>query len=497
MGNARKIVLIMTDTQGVNVVGCYGRPELQTPRIDRLASEGIRFDRAYTACPVCGPARSAIFTGTYPHTNASWANDMPLGDNIKTVGQRLRDSDFRTAYIGKWHLDGTDYFGAGRCPDGWNDDYWFDMRRFLEELTPEERVLSRKLNTAAKIHEHGITEDFTYAHKCSNRAVDFLSRNGDNYFLLVVSYDEPHGPFTCPPPYCDMFANYEYPLGENVADSFENKPAHQQEWAAAAQLPKDKTTLNRRMYFGCNSFVDYEIGRVIDAINQHAPDALVIYTSDHGTPLLSHGLNSKGPAMYDETTRIPFIVRWPGKTPQNVVCPHPISHIDIVPTILDVASLEPVDLLEGKSMVERFTDPEKCPNDVIFMEFNRYEIDHDGWGGFQPIRCAFDGRYKLVINLHYTDELYDLEDDPEEMINLINSNEHVAARDRLHDEVLEWMNRTRDPFRGPVWERRPWKKELKQRWGGPTRPRPDDGYEPRMLLYRTGMEIEKYEYGNN
>jgi uncharacterized sulfatase len=155
------------------------------------------------------------------------------------------------------------------------------------------------------------------------------------------------------------------------------------------------------------------------------------------------------------------------------------------------------DFLEGKSMLETFTDPTRRPHDVIFMEFNRYEIDHDGWGGFQPIRCGFDGRYKLTINLHYTDELYDLENDPGEMTNLIDSDKHAKIRDSLHDEILAWMNRTRDPFRGPIWERRPWKKDLKQRWGGPTRPKPDDGYEPRVLLYETGLEIEQYVYEKN
>ncbi|MBD3183989.1 sulfatase-like hydrolase/transferase [Candidatus Poribacteria bacterium] len=487
----------MTDTQGTNVVGCYGRPELNTPNIDNLAEQGIRFDRAYTACPVCGPARSAIFTGTYPHTNGSWGNDMDLGANIKTVGQRLRDNGLQTAYIGKWHLDGTDYFGSGICPDGWKDEYWFDMRRYLEEMPPEDRKLSRELNTPEKIHKHNIAEDFTYGHKCSNRAIDFLSKYGDDDFILVVSYDEPHGPFTCPPPYCDMFLDYEYPLGKNVADTMEDKPAHQQEWARAANLPKDKKTLKRAMYFGCNSFVDYQIGRVLKAVDEYASDALVIYTSDHGTPLLSHGLNSKGPAMYDETTRVPFIVRWPGSSPEKAVCSHPVSHIDVVPTILDFMGMDSVDYLEGKSMLETFRDPDKQPNDNIFIEFNRYEIDHDGWGGFQPIRCAFDGRHKLVINLHYTDELYDLQNDPEEMKNLINSPEYAEVRDNLHQQLLEWINRTRDPFRAPVWERRQWKTNPKQRWGGPTRPRPDDGYLPRVLLYETGLEIEKYTYDKN
>jgi len=118
----------MTDTQGANVIGCYGRPEMRTRHIDRLAAEGMRFDQAYTASPVCGPARSALFTGTYPHTNGSWGNDMPVGLNIKTVGQRLQDSGVHTAHVVKWHLDGTDYFGSGRCPDGWDPAYWFDMR---------------------------------------------------------------------------------------------------------------------------------------------------------------------------------------------------------------------------------------------------------------------------------------------------------------------------------------------------------------------------------
>ena len=492
MSAASRVVLIMTDTQGANVVGCYGRPEMRTPNIDRLAAEGIRFDRAYTASPVCGPARSALFTGTFPHTNGSWGNDMPIGLNIRTVGQRLRDAGVPTAYIGKWHLDGTDYFGAGRCPDGWDPAYWFDMRCYLERMSPAERKLSRELNTPEKVHQHGTTEDFTFAHQCSDRAIDFLARHAASPFFLVVSYDEPHDPFTCPPPYCDMFVDFDYPVGENASDPLTDKPAHQREWAEAAALPRGQRAVRRPMYFGCNSFVDYEIGRVIAAIDRHAPDALVVYTSDHGTPLLSHGLPSKGPAMYEEPTRIPFIVRWPGRAPAGAVCPHPVTHIDVTPTILDAFGLAVPPFLEGKTMLPAFTDPGARLNDIVFMEFGRYEVDHDSWGGFQPIRCACDGRFKLVINLLFTDELYDLAEDPQEMKNLIGSPAHAQVRDRLHQALLDWMNRTRDPFRGPVWERRPWQPRRTLRWTGPTRHRPDDGYERRVLDYTTGLEVEQF-----
>ena len=498
MPDAAKIVFIMTDTQGANVVGCYGRPEMRTPRLDGLASQGVRFDRAYTSCPVCSPGRSAIFTGTFPHTSGVWGNCMPFGANIKTIGQRLSDNGCHTAYVGKWHLDGTDYFGNGICPPGWDPDYWYDIRNYLEEMSDEERLRWRQeLGKPENMHKYHITEDDTYAHRCSDRAVDFLEKHHDESFLLCVSFDEPHGPSTCPPPYCDMFKDFGYPLGENASDTLASKPAHQQEWAEHYNLRKDLRSIRRPAYFGCNSFVDYEIGRVIDAVDRLAPDALVVYTSDHGTPLHSNRLPTKGAAMYEETTRIPFIVRWPGRAPEGAVCPHLISHVDIVPTLLAVNGLDVPPFLQGQDVTEMLEHPDRPQRSEICMEFNRYEIDHDGQGAFQPIRCAFDGRHKLVINLHYSDELYDLEKDPQEMTNLIDSEKYAAVRDVLHDRVLEWMNQTRDPFRGPIWERRPWRKEHRMKWGGPTRPRPDDGYEPRALLYATGLPVEKWEYSND
>ncbi|MBN1460865.1 MAG: sulfatase-like hydrolase/transferase, partial [Armatimonadetes bacterium] len=205
----------------------------------------------------------------------------------------------------------------------------------------------------------------------------------------------------------------------------------------------------------------------------------------------------KGPAMYDETTRIPFIVRWPGKTPTGSVNPNPVSHIDVVPSILDAFGLDRPPFLEGKTMLDACQDASVRPNDAIFLEFHRYEVDHDGWGGFQPIRCAFDGRYKLSVNLHSTDELYDLDEDPQEMKNLIESPAHAEIRDRLHAAMLDWMDRTRDPFRGAVWERRPWQQHRRRGWGGPTRLRQDDGYERRVMDYNTGLEVTEFVRDNN
>lgn len=490
MAARRQVVLIMTDTQRWDMVNCYRQVGLVTPNLDRLAAEGMRFDRAYTCQPVCGPARAALFTGTYPHSNGSWANSMALADNVKTIGQRLHDNGLHTAYIGKWHLDGGDYFGLGRCPDGWDDAYWYDMRRYLEELSPADRLRSRKYETTME----DVPEDFTFGHRCSNRAIDFLQKHNQEDFLLVVSYDEPHGPCLCPKKYHDMYLDHEFPVSPNVADNLADKPAHLRAWSGK-RLEKDVSNLKIRkaLFFGCNTFVDYQIGRVLDAIDKQCPEALVIYTSDHGDAMFSHRIDGKGPTVFDEVTRIPLIVRWPGRTPAGTVNPHVASHIDIVPTIMDYCGLPIPKLLEGRSMLPTTRDPAVKTNDAVFIEFNRYEIDHDGFGGFQPMRAAFDGRYKLSIHLTAGDELYDVQADPQEMTNLIGSPEHAALRDALHDRLLDWMNQTRDPFRGYWWERRPWRSNARPAtwdYTGMTRQRENEEYEPRQLDYNTGLDIE-------
>jgi uncharacterized sulfatase len=273
----------------------------------------------------------------------------------------------------------------------------------------------------------------------------------------------------------------------------DNKPEHQRAWAGT-RLFEDKEALNitAPYFLGCNAFVDSEIGRVLEAIDQYAQDALVIYTADHGHAFHNHCLEGKGPAMYQEITNIPFLVRWPNHAPWNYASAQLVSHIDVTPTIIDVMGLPIPRLLEGKSLANTFREPENPTNDQIFMEFTRYEIDHDGFAGFQPIRAIFDGRYKLVINLLTTDELYNVETDSQEMINLIESEAHQHIRNRLHDALLKRMNDTRDPFRGYYWERRSWRSDARPpTWDytGMTRQREHEEYEPRQLNYDTGLPM--------
>jgi uncharacterized sulfatase len=481
-------VFIMTDTQATNVIGAYGHPELETPNIDGLAETGVTLTRAYTTCPLCTPARAGIFTGIYPHSAGAWTNNLPLGDNVITMGQRLRDGGYRTAYVGKWHLDGHDYFGTGICPDGWDEDYWYDGRRYLDELNEEEIRLWRKgLSTLADLRAHDVQAEFTWAHRVSDRAIDFLEQQSEEPFLLVVSYDEPHHPFTCPPEYVAKFEHYGYPVGPAAYDTLEDKPAHQREWTAADDVHLEDGTLRFPMYFGCNSFVDSEIGRVIDAAHALTPEnTAIIFTSDHGDMLGAHRLRGKGPAAYEEIAHIPLIIEGLEGIESGTVNRTLVSHIDLLPTLLELAGLDTPPILEGQSIVPLLRG-EEAPKRSVVLEFQRYEIEHDSWGGFQPLRCMISGRYKLVINLLHTDELYDLEADPAEMVNLIDDAGCANVRDALHDRLLDWMYEKRDPFRGPDWERRPWRDTRRFGWRGKFRPRPADGYAPVVRDYDTGM----------
>ncbi len=484
----KQLVFIMTDTQRYDMVNCYKETGLSTPNLDALAADGVRFERAYTTQPVCGPARAGLFTGTYPSWNGSWGNGMALGDNVKTIGQRLNDNGIHCAYIGKWHLDGTDYFGNGVCPDGWDPEYWYDMRRYLEELTEDERIKSRATKT---MKFENIPEDFTYGSRVLARALDFMERYKDEDYMLVVSFDEPHGPFLCPEPYASMYKNYEFPKNPAVWDTLEDKPEHQKVWAAEKGPNPDRDGLKIKApaFFGCNSYVDELIGKVVRAV----PDsAMIMYTSDHGDLLQSHCLFAKGPAAYDDVARIPFIVRDPEGVRGGVYDKAPVSHISVCPTVMEYFGLPIPKVLQGQSILSSFKDLDAEVPEYVFFEFTRFEQDHDHYGGFQPMRAVTDGRYKLAINLLSSDELYDLEKDPYELKNLINDPEYIMVRNRLHDAILDRMCEQRDPFRGYYWDNRPWRTDAAAphwRYRGYTRQRENEEYEPRQLDYVNGLEM--------
>lgn len=484
----KQVILIMTDTTRKDMLGCYGNKDMVTPNIDRLSNEGVRFDRAYTTQPVCGPARSALFTGIMPHSNGMVANSMPLGANVTTIGKRLSDNGYKCGYVGKWHLDGGDYFGTGICPEGYDKKYWYDMKLYLDELSEEEKLKSRKASTA---FDDEMDETFTYAHRCTNRGIDYIKENKDNDFFLTLSYDEPHGPSLCPKPFNTMYEGYKFPHYGSYDDTLENKPYYQKLWSQchSGKTPEQLNSASKylSLFLGCNSFVDYEIGRILEVIDT-LDNPMIIFTSDHGDASGAHRLSAKGPTVYEEIAGVPLIIK---SKEANKVSNMPVSHLDIVPTILDYMGVNIPNILEGKSILKHIENTENKVNNEVFCEFTRYEIDHDGFGGLQMMRAIIDDRYKLAVHLLDTDELYDNENDPYELNNLINDSRYEEVRNKLHDKLLNFMNETRDPFRGYQWAMRPWRSDKKASWDndGYTRQRENEEYETRQLDYATGLPM--------
>jgi uncharacterized sulfatase len=249
------------------------------------------------------------------------------------------------------------------------------------------------------------------------------------------------------------------------------------------------------MYFGCNSFVDAEIGRVVDAVDRLAPqETYLIFTSDHGEQLGAHGLHSKGATVYEENANVPLIVRLPGRARAGTRLDTLVSHVDVLPTMLDLAGLPVPPALEGGSLAPLLRGGPEDPERAVFVEFHRYELPGDNWGGFTPMRAIVKGPYKLAINLLDTDELYDRRSDPHELHNRIDDPASAGVRDALHDALIDWQYRSFDPFRGPAWQRRPWRKERTLTWMGGwqgARRSWDDGYAPDRLDYRTGLPLDR------
>lgn len=453
------VVFIMTDQQAWQMLRCNGSDFVETPNLDRLAASGCRFPLAYTTTPVCTPARAALFSGMFASSSgASW-NQAPLYPNVRTIGEVFQKGGVRTGYIGKWHLDGWEggYYGTGECPAGFADEWWYDGRRFVQEVGKDGFDKWRK--------GKNLKPEDCWGRRAAERAGRFIEKHREEQFFLVVSFDEPHGPSSAPEEFYEMYRGTTRPYKPNMGDTLEGKPATHRALAEyqkhGGHVEPGVRPNNSPRYFGCNTFVDAQVGRVVEAVERHCPEnTVIIYTVDHGDHQGSHGLIAKGATMYEEIIRVPLIVRAPGLTKKGSVSSALVSQIDLAPTLCRLAGVEPDEQFHGAAMDDMLIDPEHPGREAVFLEYNRFGLPHHTRWGFTPVRCVRTRRHKLALYLlDETDELYDLEEDPDELENRIDDPALAKVRNELHDLLLEWMDRRVDPFRGNGWWSRPWRKK--------------------------------------
>ncbi|MCD6365843.1 MAG: sulfatase-like hydrolase/transferase [Planctomycetes bacterium] len=450
------IVFIMADQQRYDMLGCNGSTYCRTPNLDKLAESGCRFTNAFTTMPVCTPARATLFTGMWPSSSGYSSNHDNAFRHVRFLGEIFTAAGYMAGYSGKWHLSGTEggYYEMGRPDGGFLPEYWYDGRCFINDIGKEGFEKWRK--------GKGLTDNDCWGTKVADRAVDFLAKHHDKPFLFVASFDEPHSPCSAPQRYYDMFEGTTRPWHDNMGDQLEDKPRvhkqHEIMKLGKGRLPLDEPPRNNERYAGCNSYLDDQIGRILDAVDRYCADnTVVVYTVDHGDHLGAHGLLAKGATVYEETVHIPLIIRMPGMAGGASVCESLVSHINIAPTLCELAGIETPGQFQGRPLTQLLESPEDSIQDEVFIEYNRFGTYHHNHCGFVPIRCIRTRKYKLALNLADIDELYDLEADSGEITNRINDPSLADIRNALHDKLLEWMDSREDPLRGEPWYCRPWR----------------------------------------
>jgi len=461
------IIFITTDTQGREMLSCYvDRPGVDTPSLDRMAQSGVLFENAFTSCPLCTPARGSWYSGLHPNRNGAWCNNVTMRRGVPLLPELLSAQGYRTKHLGKWHLDGGSYNGNGKADGGFDEDTWYDISNYHAETADPEATYPNRF----KAWNLGIKDEkYCVGHCLADRAIDMLKTvpSQEAPLFLAVEFDEPHGPYIAPPPFRGRNPYESLYRPPTLNADMSGKPRIQQEWSSfllkAQNNPEDLPAYYSK-YYDTNSYVDYEIGRVLDAVETYCGDnTVVIFTSDHGDHLGAFGLRAKGLTMYDHTTAVPLIVRAPGMIQGGRREKGLVSSVDIWATIMDLADVS----LDGRhfgsangytcrSLLPALRGETDTLRDDVIIEFNRFGVWHKQNEGLYPIRCIRTHEWKLAINLFDRDELYDLKNDPDEARNLIDSEDTAAIRDELHGRILAWQEETRDPFRGRCWEEREW-----------------------------------------
>jgi arylsulfatase A-like enzyme len=472
------LLFIWTDEQQYFTMKAYGNGIIKTPNLDRLASESFVFEKAYVTQPVCTPDRASVMTGLYPHTHGCVANNIPLDEKVKTLPEIIGDPDYRTAYMGKWHL-GNEIFKQ-RGFDAWvsiEDNYirYYSPDKDREARSdyhywllgkgyqPDERDrFSRSF--AARLPLEHCKPKFL-----EEKASEFLEVNRDEPFILYINFLEPHMPFFGP--LDSLYSPDEVILPGNFNDVADDDDPlyHRLKWEGNKRQYGNTEEEFRDLiakYWGLVTQVDMSVGAILDKLESLglADNTIVVYTSDHGDMMGAHGMVAKG-VMYEEAVRIPFLLKDPRMNASPRLIRERVSQIDIVPTLLDLMGHEVPEYLEGNSLVPAL-DQEAFPVEDIFIEWNAHadyrvgewsnreirETDSVQLAANPSIRTVISKEgWKLSLSNRDKSQLFNLNSDPLETNNLFYREEYRETIRKLASSIREWQKVTNDTLPFPVY----------------------------------------------
>ncbi len=421
------VVLIAVDDMN-NDLGCYGHPLVKSPHIDRLAARGVRFDRAYCQYPVCNPSRVSMLSGLRPDTTRIMDLQTPPRTYLKDVvfmPQYFRQQGYYTAHVGK-------IFHTG---DAFEDPPSWDLSiRETGKHPPESEVLhTQKISRPEKYtiewsvlkSSDAETADGVVATEAS-KLVEQRAADGKPFFV-GVGFRRPHAPYAAPKKYFDLYPAASIPPLAEPAEHLGKIPRSAFTYPAGTHpVSASERQQGVAAYYACISFVDAQIGRVLQTLDDLDlwKNTIVVFYSDHGYHLGEHGGMWHKMSVFEQSARVPLVVAAPGIAGGGKSSPRLVELIDIYPTLVDLCGLPSVDGLEGKSLKPLLQDPNRPWSEAAYT---------------QVLRGAVQGRSVRTERWRYTEwdagkqgaELYDHQADPNEYVNLADDPSRADVRAHL------------------------------------------------------------------
>jgi len=464
-GDKPNLLFLWTDEQRADTMATYGNSRYRVPAMNRLASESVVFDRPYVAQPVCTSSRSCVLTGLWPHQSGCVRNNIPLKPETRTLPELVNDPTYRTAYMGKWHL-GDEIF----------PQHGFEEWKAIEDAIYRDGYSPGRDRNARSAYHHFLvglgyqpdgnndfSRDFatrlpvehTKPSFLANEASAFIIRHRLEPWMLYVNFLEPHMPFASV--LDDLHSAEDAPLKNFPGSPLGPEP----EWykrrrssTSKAREPEDITPEQRarlqrqvRNYAGLCSLVDQAMSRILWALEAsgQAGNTIVVFTSDHGDMMGAHGLSAKQ-VMYEESIRVPFLLRVPFRRLKPHRITGPLSHIDVVPTLLELLGKKDPGL-PGRSLVP-VLEGRRNLDEAAFLEWTADRRD-SGEGPNGRTIVSPDG-YKLVLYDSDRSMLFDHNKDPQELNNVFGRPEYASLHGRLQHQIEEWQKRTGDTLSLPA-----------------------------------------------
>ncbi len=461
------VLVLMTDQQRFDTLGCYGARAIETPNLDRLAADGVLFERCYVNNPICTPSRASMLTGkSVPgHGVYRLYDNLPESEQLFT--KRLQSHGYHTALIGKLHVSGRLYEATRRHPGDGFDSYEWCMepslhlespfngyRQWLEKVSPQHlerlRKLGRKLtHTPREVH---------MTHWAAERTIQFIREARlDQPFFCLTSIFDPHNPYDGYPEEMrgkvrtDLLPEPLPVSGDMARKPYGVRCEHERGYLGAfSKFSRADLMKMRAGYFASIALMDLEFGRILQALEEKgiADNTLVVFVSDHGDMLGDHGLMVKGAHFHEGGVRVPFLMRWPGHIRAGGRCSWPVQPHDIAATVLSAAGCLTEDarklIPESQDLVPLSAGRTAGARDYAVCCYRNSGTFLGGGYANPEIHATMftDRRYKL--NLYHTPgepagQLFDLVKDPREQNDLWSDPNARDARLRMTERLLAWL----------------------------------------------------------